>query len=71
MLNFSITNSGQTIHNHCDDAGIERLIDALKGLRRSGSHIHFWGPPLGNDISTKTPFDEDAVPEVIISHGGD
>ncbi len=71
MLSFSIANSGRTIQIYCDDLGISKLVDVLNGLRGSGSHIHLWGPPLGHDISTKTPFDEAAVPEVIISHGGD
>jgi len=43
----------------------------LAKLRGSGDHIHLCTPPLGNDLNTHTPFGGEAVPEVIISHGGD
>jgi hypothetical protein len=71
MLSFSITNSGRTIQIDCDDAGISKLIDVLSKLPDSGTHIHLWGPPIANDLSTRTPFGNDAVQEVIITHGGD
>jgi len=51
------------------------LVDTLKKLRGSGDHIHLWAPSIIGDksavLSDETPFGEKAIPEVIISHGGD
>jgi hypothetical protein len=70
MLSFQITNAGRTIQIDCDDAGISTLIDILAKLR--GSHVHLLAPSCGgNDLSDKTPFGEEAIGEVIVSHGGD
>ena len=70
MLSFSFTQRN-AIQIHVDDAGISKLIDVLSTLRGSGDHIHLWAPPIGNELGTYTPFGGEAVPEVIISHGGD
>jgi hypothetical protein len=70
MLSFGFTQRN-AIQIHVDDAGISKLIDVLAKLRGSGDHIDLWTPPLGNDLNTHTPFGGEAVPEVIISHGGD
>jgi hypothetical protein len=71
MLSFSLTKSGHAIQIYCDDAGISTLIDALTRLRGSASHTHLWAPPIGNDLSLKTPFGGEAIPELIITQGGD
>jgi hypothetical protein len=75
MLSFQLVRDGSAIQVHCDDLGIDALIDVLRGLRGSGDHTHLWAPSLMGDgaatLSDVTPFGEKAVPEVIISNGGD
>jgi hypothetical protein len=72
MLSFQLTNENRTIQFLCDDAGISMLIDVLEKLRGSGNHVHLLSPGRGGkQLSETTPFGEQALGEVIISHGGD
>jgi hypothetical protein len=75
MISFQLVRGGSAIQILCDDQGIDVLVDTLKSLRGSGSHVHLWAPSIISDssaeLSDETPFGEKAVPEVIISHGGD
>jgi hypothetical protein len=73
MLSFNLTREGRAIQIECDDSGIDALIGAL--TKGSGSHVHLWAPAtVGDDfavLSDVTPSGEQAIREVIISHGGD
>ena len=75
MLSFQLVREGTAIQIECDDRGIDTLIETLRKLRGSGSHIHLWAPSIIGDasaiLSDLTPFGEEAIAEVIISHGGD
>jgi hypothetical protein len=72
MLSFQLTNENRTIQVLCDDAGISTLIEVLEKLRGSSNHIHLRSPRSGGKLlSDTTPFGEEAIGEVIITHGGD
>jgi hypothetical protein len=63
MLSFGVK-SGRTIQIYCDEGGISTLIDVLSNLRKNG-HTHLRAPPGGTELSSKSPFGEDAMIEVI------
>ncbi|WP_284268567.1 hypothetical protein [Bradyrhizobium iriomotense] len=72
MLSFQIKNENRTIEISCDNAGISQLVEVLTRLRGSGNHVHLLTPSCGgSQLSEKTPYGENAIGEVIISHGGD
>ena len=72
MLSFQIVRNAQAVQISCDDDGIDRLIATLRSLRGSGSHTPLWAPSRGGtELDDKSPFGERAIPEVIITHGGD
>jgi hypothetical protein len=69
MLSFRIKDAA-TIEIDCDAPGIARLIGALAhlvGERASHVHLRATGEP-GTDLDDKTPWNEDAVTEVIINY---
>lgn len=69
MLRFQLTNENRTIQVHCNDAGISTLIEVLETLRGSGNHVHLRSPGCGGKVlSDTTPFGEQAIGEVSISH---
>ena len=68
MLSFSVARNGKTIQIDCDHAGLGDLLATLEGLKRSATHVHLRSP---KELSDKTPWGEPAVPEVIITIGGD
>lgn len=70
-LSFEIVNSGAAIQIYCDQAGLEKLLDTIKLAKQTG-HTHIRASADKNSIlSLKTPWDKDAVAEVIITTGGD
>ena len=70
MLSFEVKNFGKEIQIHCDDEGVALLISRLEEGRSSGGHIHLRTPSIGGEeLCGKTPWDKDAVPEVIINFG--
>jgi hypothetical protein len=75
MLSFQLVGKRNAVELLCDDSGIDTLIEVLTKLRGSGSHVHLWAPSIVGDksavLSDLTPFGEAAIPEVIITHGGD
>jgi hypothetical protein len=75
MLSFHLVREGSALQVHCDDRGLDALIDVLKKLRGSGTHVHLWAPSIAGEahaaLSDTSPFGEEALPEVIITHGGD
>jgi hypothetical protein len=68
MLSFEITRSGKTIEIICDQQGLDLLITTLGTLRNTADHIHLCAP---RELSNVTPTGGAAVPEVIITTGGD
>ena len=70
VLSFQITRAGKTIQIDCDREGIATLIGALaKLVGERASHTHFLTPRAGgNHLSEKTPWGEEAVPEVLINY---
>jgi hypothetical protein len=70
MLSFQIINSGRTINVDCDAKGMAILLKALAQLVGDrASHVHLWtAAASGGQLSDKTPWGEDAVPEVIINY---
>lgn len=70
MISFQVLSAG-SIQICCDDEGIDTLVAVLRRLRGSGSHVHLLAPSKGGkDLDDKNPFGDDAVPEVIVTHGG-
>jgi hypothetical protein len=69
MLSFQITDSGKVIQAFCDDEGLELLISKLSSMKENNvGHIHLRAPSAGgNVLNDKTPWEEDAVTEVIIT----
>jgi hypothetical protein len=73
-ISFQIIQSAKTkaVQICVDDEGLAMFIDTLDKLRGTGSHVHLLAKQNGGtQLSNKTPFGEDAVGEVIITHGGD
>lgn len=77
MISFVVCNEGAEVQIDCDDAGIDRLIEILTKLRGSGSHVHLWAPKFFpetdayGELSNQSPYGQEAVSEVVISHSGD
>ena len=72
MLSFQIVNEGRAVQICCDDEGQKVLICALRKVQ--GDHVHLLGPSFtkrNSELSETTPFGEEALSEVIITHGGD
>jgi hypothetical protein len=70
MLSFQITDSGRKINVYCDAKGMAILLGALaKLVGERASHLHLWTAAApGGVLSEKTPWGDDAVPEVIINY---
>ncbi len=73
MLSFQVRPwfKGQGVQIDCDDAGLQRLIEALQEVQRAG-HLHLRAPSSGGaELSDVTPFGQPAIGNVIITTGGD
>lgn len=70
MLSFQITDSGRKINVYCDAKGVAILSGALARLvAERSSHLHLWtAAATGGVLNDKTPWGDDAVPEVIINY---
>lgn len=70
MLSFQITKSGRCINVECDAEGMAVLLGAMaKLVGERASHLHLWTVAAsGGQLSEKTPWGEDAVPEVVINY---
>ncbi|MEA2975834.1 MAG: hypothetical protein QOF19_1354 [Alphaproteobacteria bacterium] len=73
MLSFQSTDSGRKINIDCDSQGMAVLLGALARLiGERASHLHLWtASASGGQLSDKTPWGEDAVPEVVINYVAD
>ena len=72
MISFEVTNGGSAVQICCDDRGIDALVDILAKLRGSGTHVHLYAPSRTHgrrELTDENPFGEEAVKEVIITHG--
>jgi len=70
MLSFQIDDSGRKINVACDAKGMAILLGALaKLVGERASHVHLWtAAATGGVLSEKTPWGDEAVPEVIINY---
>jgi hypothetical protein len=72
LLSFEITDDGKAIQIHCDWEGLTRLRQRLDEFVKLGGHIHLRSPGAGGkDLDDLNPWDQPAIPEVIITGGGD
>jgi len=68
MLSFGVTREGKALEIDCDQEGLELFIKTLEKLRSTSTHVHLRAP---RDLSESNPWGKTAIPEVIISTGGD
>jgi hypothetical protein len=70
MLSFQVDDSGRKINVDCDAKGMSILLGALAQLvGERASHIHLWtAAASGGVLNEKTPWGDEAVPEVIINY---
>ena len=71
MLSFRIVSTGRAVEISFDDEGRDVLIDALRKVSGSHTHLGTFSGPTEPGLSETTPFGEQALSEVIITHGGD
>jgi hypothetical protein len=72
MLSFRVDNN-KKIQIDLDREGLRNLISVLEEYAARGTgHVHLRAPSAGGDVLTdKTPWGQEAVPEVIVTLGGD
>ena len=70
MLSFQIDDSRRKIKVDCNAEGMAILLGALaKLVGERASHIHLWTVTAsGGVLNDKTPWGDEAVPEVIINY---
>lgn len=71
FLSLTIERESKTIQLCVNDAGIDRLIDALQKLRTAG-HMHLWDTtdfPDSGILSQKDPWGQPAICDVSMTTG--
>ncbi|MGC2083470.1 MAG: hypothetical protein WA702_08935 [Bradyrhizobium sp.] len=66
FLSFTIEREGKTIQLCANDAGIDKLIEALQKLKKV-RHMHLWdttNSPKHGILSENAPFGQPAVCEI-------
>jgi hypothetical protein len=71
FLSFTIERESRTIQLCANDAGIDKLIDALHDLKLTG-HLHLWDTtnfPTNGILSEKDPWGQPAICDVSMTTG--
>jgi hypothetical protein len=55
FLSFTIEREGNTIQVYANDAGIDKLVEALRDLKVKG-HLHLWYTSINGILSEKDPW---------------
>ena len=68
FLSFTIEREGNTIQVCANDAGIDKLVEALQDLKVKG-HLHLWDTSINGILSEKDPWGKTAVCDVSMTTG--